>query len=73
MVSILSVLLLYWLVINDEGSYDMKLLGKNMNPEAKLFKLAENHGVMVMISIFAALLGIASLANGITLGVKTIK
>lgn len=165
---------------NAEGSYDMKLLGQNMNPEAKLFKVAENqyimdnngmqmflyqsfdskgnsklemmstdyvtgskqtipmvflvsililgaicivtllikiiifiirkikksdkhynmqitfmqmlyaatvvllfgyvsttvainHGMMVIISIFAAILGIVSLANGITLGVKTIK
>ena len=31
---------------NDEGSYNMKLLGQNMNPEAKLFKLAENQYIM---------------------------
>lgn len=31
---------------NAEGSYDMKLLGQNMNPEAKLVKVAENQYIM---------------------------
>lgn len=29
-----------------EGSYDMKLSEQNMNPEAKLFKVAENQYIM---------------------------
>ena len=31
---------------NVNGSYDMKLLGQNMNPEARLFKVAENQYIM---------------------------
>ena len=31
---------------NAEDSYDMKLLGQNMNPEAKLVKVAENQYIM---------------------------
>ena len=35
--------------------------------------VAINHGMMVLISIFAALLGLASLTNGIALGFNTIR
>lgn len=35
--------------------------------------VAINHGMMVLISIFAALLGLVSLTNGITLGFNTIR
>lgn len=64
---------------NEEGSYDMELLGQNMNPEAKLYKVAEhqyimdNNGMLVFLSVLAAILGAASLVNGIVLAVKTVK
>lgn len=35
--------------------------------------VAINHSMMVLISIFASILGIASLANGIALGINTIR
>ena len=57
----------------------MELLGQNMNPEAKLYKVAEhqyimdNNGMLVFLSVLAAILGAASLVNGIVLSVKTVK